>query len=137
MAIQLAKDSFDLGVVTRDFAAMLAFYRDVVGLEDIGNLATRPESRSSVRQLRCGTAVLKLVELDSPPVERAPIGGVTAATGMRLLTLVVEDLQEALTACVQAGRHIIAPITRVNPTTSVVIVEDPDGNAVEFMQIAN
>ncbi len=38
MGVELTKDSVDLGIVVRDAEAALHFYRDVLGLEDQGEM---------------------------------------------------------------------------------------------------
>ena len=37
MAVELRKDSIDLGIVITDSAASLAFYRDVLGFEFVAD----------------------------------------------------------------------------------------------------
>ena len=61
--IRLTKDSVDLGIVTRDLAPMVAFYRDTLGFTDMG------EAQSIVgtmHRLGCGTSHIKLVQPGTP-----------------------------------------------------------------------
>jgi catechol 2,3-dioxygenase-like lactoylglutathione lyase family enzyme len=37
-------------------------------------------------------------------------------------------------ACEAAGRKVVVPITELRPGITIAIVEDPDGNWVEFLQ---
>jgi len=129
--IEPVKESVDLGIVTRDLAPMVAFYRDVLGLTDLG------ESRSIVgtmHRLACGSSAIKLVRPDPPPPAVAPPGAVGAATGYRYWTISVPDLAEVLRACEDAGRPVVLPPTVARPGVTVAMVEDPDGNLVEFLQ---
>jgi catechol 2,3-dioxygenase-like lactoylglutathione lyase family enzyme len=131
MIIKPTKDSIDLGIVTRNRAAMVTFYRDTLGFEDLG------ESQSIVgtmHRLVCGTSAIKLVTPVEPPAANAPPGGIPAATGYRYWTVSVPDLAEVLSACETAGRPIVLPPTQARPGVTVAIVEDPDGNWVEFLQ---
>jgi glyoxylase I family protein len=133
MVIKLTKDSIDLGIVTRNRAAMVAFYRDTLGFDDLG------ESQSIVgtmHRLMCGTSGIKLVTPNEPPAADAPPGGIPAATGYRYWTISVPDLSEVLSACEAAGHPIVLPPTEARPGVTVAIVEDPDGNWVEFLQAA-
>jgi glyoxylase I family protein len=126
MGIRLTKDSVDLGIVTRNRAEMVGFYRDVLGFEDLG------ESQSIVgtmHRLVCGTSAIKLVTPAEPPP-----GGVVGATGYRYWTISVPDLAEVLDACEAAGRPLVLPPTVARPGVTVAMVEDPDGNWVEFLQ---
>jgi len=46
----------------------------------------------------------------------------------------VSNLEEITAACVAAGRKVIIKPREIRPGTSISIVEDPDGNWVEFLQ---
>jgi glyoxylase I family protein len=134
MIIKPTKDSIDLGIVTRNRAAMVAFYRDTLGFEDLG------ESQSIVgtmHRLVCGTSAIKLVTPVEPPAAIAPPGGIPAATGYRYWTISVPDLAEVLRACEAAGRPVVVPPTQARPGVTVAIVEDPDGNWLEFLHVAD
>jgi glyoxylase I family protein len=129
--MELAKDSVDLGIVTRDLGPMVAFYRDVLGFSDMG------ESQSIVgtmHRLVCGTSHIKLVRPETAPEVEARRGGVGAATGYRYWTISVRDLREVLARCEAAGRPLVLPPTVSRPGVTVAMVEDPDGNWVEFLQ---
>ena len=58
MTIKLTKDSIDLGIVTTNPEAMTAFYRDVLGFEDGGQMSL---PGGSMIRLLCGSSVIKLV----------------------------------------------------------------------------
>jgi catechol 2,3-dioxygenase-like lactoylglutathione lyase family enzyme len=131
--LTLAKDSIDLGIVTNDLAGMTRFYGDVVGLADEGASSTRSSRGGSVRNLRCGTSLIKLVSYAERPAGAAPPGGVRTATGYRYWTIHVRQLEEVVAACERAGRPIVVPIKTVSPGVRIAIVEDPDGNWVEFL----
>jgi catechol 2,3-dioxygenase-like lactoylglutathione lyase family enzyme len=120
----------DVGIVTANPEAMIAFYRDVLGLEDLGELKT---SSASVWRLRYGASLVKLVTFPSPPPERAVPGGTPAATGYRYCTLQMTGLDEVVAACRLAGRPVVVSPREIAAGIRVAIVEDPDGNWVEFM----
>lgn len=129
--IMPTKDSIDLGIVTRDLAPMVAFYRDTLGFTDLG------ESQSIVgtmHRLVCGTSAIKLVRPAAPPPADPPSGGVGGATGYRYWTISVSDLTAVLRTCEAAGRPVVLPPTVARPGVTVAMVEDPDGNWVEFLQ---
>ena len=131
MVMQLAKDSVDLGIVTRDPVASVAFYRDVLGMEDAGK---NPIPWGTLHRLVCGTSAIKIVSLkDDPPVS-APPGGLPGATGYRYWTISVTNLLEVLAACEAAGRPVVVPPTEIRPGVTIAMVEDPDGNWVELLQ---
>ncbi len=131
MTLTLAKDSIDLGITTQNPQAALAFYRDTVGLEHIGEL-TLPGI--TVQQLMCGSSMIKLVVHDQAPPTVAAPGGPQGATGYRYWTIAVKNLQEVTDRCIQAGYKVAMPVTEFRPGTTISIIEDPDGNWVEFVQ---
>jgi glyoxylase I family protein len=130
MAIKLTKDSIDLGIVTTNPEAMTAFYRDVLGFEDGGQMAL---PGGSMTRLNCGTSVIKLVTNEKAPNAKAPPGGIGGATGYRYWTISVADLPAIVEACEQAGHRIVVPMREIRPGVTIAIAEDPDGNWVEFL----
>jgi glyoxylase I family protein len=130
MAIKLTKDSIDLGIVTTNPEAMTTFYRDVLGFEDGGQMSL---PGGSMTRLHCGTSVIKLVTNERAPATTAPPGGIGGATGYRYWTISVADLPAIVDACEQAGHRIVVPIREIRPGATIAIVEDPDGNWVEFL----
>src|SRR5688500_14227112 len=131
MVIKPTKDSVDLGIVTRDLAPMVAFYRDTLGFTDMGEAESIV---GTMHRLGCGTSHIKLVRPSTPP-PAAPPGAVGAASGARYWTLSVPDLAEAPRACDAAARPVVLPPTVARPGVTVAMVEDPDGNWVEFLQL--
>jgi glyoxylase I family protein len=132
MVIRPTWDSIDLGIVTGDLAPMVAFYRDTLGFDDLGEAESIV---GTMHRLACGTSHIKLVPPATRPPAAAPPGGVGAATGYRYWTISVPDLDEVLRACEAAGRPIVLPPTVARPGVTVAMVEDPDGNWVEFLHV--
>jgi catechol 2,3-dioxygenase-like lactoylglutathione lyase family enzyme len=130
MSVHLTKDSIDLGIVTNDADASIAFYRDVLGFEDLGEF---PMPGGTMQRLMCGTSTIKIVSMKRPPPSCAAPGGIGGATGYRYWTISVSNLAEIVAACEAAGAKIAVPITELRPGTTIAIVEDPDGNWVEFL----
>ena len=96
--VSLAKRVVDVGLVPHDVTAMASFYGDVVGL---------PVSRRSTSvaatlvRYAVGESTLKLLCVDPPPPRGT--GGLDAAIGFRLLTLIVADLDGVLARAEAAG----------------------------------
>jgi len=130
MGVNLTKDSIDLGIVVKDAAASLAFYRDVLGFEDLGE---SPMPGGTMHRLGCGTSQIKLVSPKREPAATAPPGGIGGATGYRYWTISVSNLADVVAACEGANVPIAVPITELRPGITIAIVEDPDGNWVEFL----
>ena len=130
MSVNLTKDSIDLGIVTNDPTASIAFYRDVLGFEDLGEF---PMPGGSMQRLQCGSSTIKIVSLKRAPEAGAPPGGIGGGTGYRYWTMSVSNLPEIVAACEAAGAKIAIPITELRPGVTIAMVEDPDGNWVEFL----
>ncbi|MCW2667430.1 MAG: hypothetical protein JWN57_2392 [Frankiales bacterium] len=131
MSVQLTKDSIDLGIVARDPAACLTFYRDVLGFEDLGE---SPMPGGTMHRLLCGTSMIKIVNLRRAPEASAPPGGLGGATGYRYWTISVSNLRDVVAAAEQAGRPVMVPPTEIRPGVTIAMLEDPDGNWVELLE---
>jgi len=134
MGVALKKDSIDLGIVVRDIDAALAFYRDTLGFTPVGD-NVMPGGLHMWR-LMCGTSMIKLVTVDPTPEAKPAPGGIAGASGYRYWTISVSNLQEMADACAAAGYKVRIPPTEIVPGTKIAMVEDPDGNWVEFLDRA-
>jgi len=121
----------DLGIVVRDSAASLRFYRDTLGLEHLDDLEF---PHAVMHRLRWGTSLVKLTRPHALPSAANPPGGMRTATGLRYCTLTVADIDTVLARCAAAGYSVTVPRTEVRPGVVVGFVEDPDGNWIEFLQ---
>jgi len=87
-----------------------------------------------MRRLLCGTSTIKIVSLRKPPAATAAPGGIGGSTGYRYWTISVSNIAQLVADCEQAGRVVAVPVTELAPGITIAIVEDPDGNWVEFLQ---
>jgi lactoylglutathione lyase len=128
--LTLVKPTIDLGIVTADRAASKAFYGGTLGLPELEELRM---DGFSISRFQVGDCVLKILEFDQPPRAKAAPGGLGAATGVRYWTVSVSNLGEVLEACRAAGRPVADGPTEIRPGVIIAMVEDPDGNLVEFV----
>ena len=135
MSRTIAKPGLDLGIVTNNGDAMLEFYRDVVGLEFEATMKLEAVGISRMDRLRCNDSVLKLVTTTAD-VPASTGGGLEGCTGLRYFTITVDDIAAAVADCEAAGRSIVWPLLEVRPGVTIAMVEDPDGNWVEFIQLS-
>jgi catechol 2,3-dioxygenase-like lactoylglutathione lyase family enzyme len=133
MTLSIVKDSIDLGIITKDPEKMLAFYRDTLGLELVGELPM--PGGGTMYRLNCGTSVIKIVVHGKEPGAVAAPGGIAGATGYRYWTISVDNIEQAVKACEEAGYKIAVPITEFRPGATISMIEDPDGNWVELLQM--
>jgi catechol 2,3-dioxygenase-like lactoylglutathione lyase family enzyme len=132
LGVQLTKDSIDLGIVVRDAEASLHFYREILGLEDQGEM---PMPGGTMHRLLCGTSLIKLVSLSRAPAASAPPGGIAGATGYRYWTISVSNLDDATARAEEAGRKVVISPREIRPGIKISMIEDPDGNWVELLQV--
>lgn len=133
MGIALAKSSIDLGIVTTNGGPMLAFYRDVIGLAVQGEMPM-PGGNGTMHRLLCGDSLIKLVVLPATQAVAAP-GGIGGANGYRYWTITVGNLAEMVQACADAGAKVVMAEREIRKGVRIAMVEDPDGNWVEFLQL--
>lgn len=131
--MRLTKPGLDLGIVVRDLATSLAFYRDLLEIPVRGDL--RVPGLGRLVLLDVGHSTLKLVEPDRAITVTPEPGGVRAgAGGMRYCTFSVAALDSVVHRCREAGRHIGMEPTSMAPGLRVAAVEDPDRNWIELME---
>ena len=131
MAASLTKDSIDLGIITEDAEAMLAFYQGVLGFT---LHSTGEHPGSTMYRLQCGTSLVKIVQHDKTPPAKAAGGGLQGATGYRYWTISVDNLDEMVSACQAGGYKVPVGPLEIQAGVRIAMVEDPDGNWVEFLQ---
>lgn len=112
---------------------MLDFYTNTLGLPLSGTLQL--PGGGKMDRIAIGSSVLKLVQQGTTPEASHPRGGLNGATGIRYFTITVDSVDEAYKAAHEAGAPtVIAPV-EYRPGVRICIVEDPEGNNVEFLQI--
>lgn len=131
--LSLRKNAIDLGIVIEDSEKSLAFYRDLLGLDHIADTPMPGDAPATMHRLMCGDTMIKLVSHEDTPSARAPRGGIAGATGLRYLTMQITNLAEATNACAAAGVRVLIDQLEVRPGVTISMVEDPDGNWVEFV----
>lgn len=131
MTVNLVKQAIDLGIVAKDADAMAAFYGDVLGFEEQPLMKM---GGGRIRPFKCGDTVIKIVSMKNQPEANAAPGGLSGGTGIRYFTMWVSNLAEIVAKAEAAQMTVAVPIAEVAPGLSLAIIEDPDGNWVEFVQ---
>jgi catechol 2,3-dioxygenase-like lactoylglutathione lyase family enzyme len=127
--MRLAKEQLDVGIVASDAKATVDFYRDVLGLEQ---LPSAPLGRRLTQhRLRIGKHLVKINEPAEAPA-REP-GGVERAVGIRLLALVLDDLDAVVGRIQRAGRRYDARSVPETLPYRVGFTQDPEGNVLELV----
>ncbi len=132
--IRHGQRAIDLGIVVRDAEAALGFYRDVLGLVDEGSMPMPVGAGGTMYRLRCGDSLIKIVAFDENPEAKAPRGGIPGASGYRYFTIHVANIDEIAEACRSAGARVVVEPVEIRPGVRIALVNDPDGNTVEFVE---
>lgn len=130
--IQLTSNAIDLGIVTSNPDAMVAFYRDLLGFRE--EPSTPFPMGGTMYRLWCGESLIKIVAPDPAPQNSSPPGPIAQATGYRYWTMRVDNPEEIVAKLEQAGVNIVVPLREARPGVTICMVEDPDGNWVEFVR---
>ena len=122
----------EVGIVARDAQTMAEFYERVLGLTFVGDLDF---TGGTMRRFIHGDTIVKLVSTAEPPaLSNPPNGPAGNASGLRYLTLQVDDVEMMVQRCLGAGRLVPVPAFEFQPGVMVAMVEDPEGNWVELVQ---
>lgn len=122
----------DIGIVVRDIDACLPFYRDALGLKPLFDFDL--PGGSHMWQFAVGECVVKLVTHGNTPDASNPPGGSMGGTGLRYWTMGVDDIDAAVAQCDAAGAPIPLRPLQLMPGIRIAMVEDPEGNVVEFLE---
>ena len=124
-----AKDSLDLGILVSDIKASLEFYRDILGLDYVGEI---PVWFGTMHRLRFGSSDFKVTQPNTIP-PKGPIG-LESQLGFRYVTFVIQDLRGVCKELQSKGIEFFLPEKELRPGVRIAMVKDPDGNIVEFVE---
>ena len=136
MAAIVGKEGFDLGITTTNGDRLLVFYRDVIGFEHEGDITMEALGIKVMHRLWFGKSLLKIVVPMEEPGSVPGRGGFQTGTGLRYFTITVKNLADVLADVEASGNTVIWQPREVRPGVVVGLVEDPDGNWLEFIQAA-
>jgi len=135
MGVELAKPGVDLGIVISDSERSLEFYCGLLGLEHVADMPMPIAGGGTMHRVQCGDTLLKLVKLTETPPPGVG-GGIPGALGFRYLTLGISNLDEVAAAVTSADVPVVVPVTEIRAGVRILMIEDPDGNWVEFVESA-
>lgn len=130
MAIKLAKEALDAGIITSNGEKMLAFYRDVLGLSE--EPAIPFPGLGVINRFNIGQSMLRVVVVDGA-IEQVTGGEFASKNGIRYLTINIANLDEVVADCKNFGCEIVVDIRELRPGVRCCQLKDPDGNFVEFI----
>jgi len=131
MGVELSKQALDVGIVTANFEQMMTFYRDVLGF-----VPEEPRvfpGLGTIYRMPVGQSLLRLFDPDhAPTAANGSNDSIYSRTGIRYLTLAVNNLHEVVDACRDCGINVARPVSEFRPGVFAATIQDPDGNWIEF-----
>lgn len=131
MRLDLLTPGIEVGLVTTNLDAMVAFYEGFLELEFQGEVEFVGGSQ---RRYSIGSGVVKLVAYEpAPPLPVTPGGG-RAQAGVRYFTIGVKNLRAVADAFGDSEYEVVEPVTEFAPVPGMgwMFVADPDGNWIEL-----
>lgn len=128
---KMAKAALDVGLITADADPLIDFYSGVAGFELLDPIEL--PNIGKIHKLSCGESILRIMvptELPKPDGSAS----FSAVSGIRYLTLEVEDIDAAVAAVRALGGSITLEPFQLRPGRRVSQVADPDGNMIELGQ---
>lgn len=131
MKLDLLTPGIEVGLVTTNLDAMVAFYEGFLELQPQGVVEFPGGSQ---RRYTLGGGVLKLVTYSPPPDQPVAPGGGRAQAGLRYFTVGVKNLRAVAAAFEASEYEVVEPVTEFAPVPGMgwMFVADPDGNWVEL-----
>jgi predicted enzyme related to lactoylglutathione lyase len=120
----------EVAIVVSDLDKAVSFYRDTVGLTHVADWDL---PFGVMKRFQHGDAIIKLIGFEEPPKSSGPGGMMAGVTGFRYLTLAVDDVGAMQQRVADAGFNVAVPMFEFQPGVFIAIVEDPDGNWIEFV----
>ena len=148
-----SRQTIDLGVVVTDAKKSLAFYKDVIGFEEVPGFEVKGKfpkavgltdgSSLNVHVLVLGedesATKLKVMQVDSQkPARTINQPHIHTLTGFSYLTIFVEDVDLVMANAKKHGYEAYAKSPQILPKgfpqdLCLLMLKDPDGNFVEIV----
>jgi predicted enzyme related to lactoylglutathione lyase len=119
-----------IGFISAD-TALVHFYAEVFGLE---RLPSADSATGTVHRLELPGAVLKVMVPNREPAVTDPVNPFFAATGLRYVTIAVDDFSEVIERATARGATFTFGPIEIGPETRLAIFQDPDGNTIEVFE---
>jgi catechol 2,3-dioxygenase-like lactoylglutathione lyase family enzyme len=132
--INFTSEAIDIGIVTVNKESVLNFYENILGFNNETQIPF--PGLGTVNKLSYGIGYIKILVLDNDPLNDNPVGDFSTSNGIRYITINLSNLDEMINLCNDNGINIINPGTTIRPGVEVALIQDPDGNTIELMQVS-
>ncbi len=137
----------EVGLAVADLDRLLPFYREVLGLRLLSDVAVPATIGRATGLATAGYRIvrlespsgdrLKLAQPDPPPSAAPAPACAMERRGGAYVTFIVDDLDSTHAALQRAGARVHSRGTvEVRPGVRMLLVTDPEGNYLEFVQYA-
>lgn len=120
-----------IGFTVGDMDASRSFFTDVLGFTE-GSTEPIPSLNTDKVEFAAGATTLKLWQINNLPAHTGPI---QAYAGIRYLTAVVDEMDAVISRAHGAGHPVPLAPTEIAPGLHIAMIEDPDGNWFELVEI--
>jgi catechol 2,3-dioxygenase-like lactoylglutathione lyase family enzyme len=136
-----------VAISTGDIERSVAFYRDLLGLEEVFRLnwevGEKPfdaitgleDSSARIVMLKAGNCCVELFEYRSPPPKPAEARRPVCDHGITHLCLQVTSINDEYERLKAAGMTFHCPPQQVGSDIQATYGRDPDGNVVELLEV--
>ena len=139
--LDIANPALELAIITNRPEEMLRFYRNVLGLHyqmridfpsptGTQDLGVPPGFQ---HRLLAGGMLIKLIHCPGAGIVQSPRERAYDRTGMRFITIVVNNLHEAVEGCRKGGGSVLQEANCYEGSVHYAFVADPDGNEIELV----
>ena len=120
----------DVGFVSEN-RELVEFFAHVFELDELPPITLEP---GTVHRLQAGDAHMKVMCPSVRPTRPAPASPFYAASGLRYLTIWVDDIERVVARAVQKGGRVERGPMELVGGVRFAVLEDPEGNAIEVAQ---
>ncbi len=121
-----------VGLTVNDADTTRLFLTNVLGFE-AGKSEELPALGTTKHEFVTGDTTLKVWQLDELPAET---GSIQDYPGIRYLTALVDSIDPVVARARDAGHNIPIEPRDLAPGVQIAIIEDPDGNWFELVELA-
>jgi methylmalonyl-CoA/ethylmalonyl-CoA epimerase len=120
-----------IGIAVRDLAAILPFYRDVLGMPEV---PLDDADGARIAGLAAGQSLVELLEAETP---ESPIGRYVAkrGPGIHHVCFAVDDIDAALERCRRAGVRLIDETPRLGAEGKRIAFLHPSATAGVLVEL--
>jgi catechol 2,3-dioxygenase-like lactoylglutathione lyase family enzyme len=139
---------FEIGITVSDIDAILPFYRDLLGFAVLSDILVPPEKSRLTGLTPDGYRVVRLESDGGDRIKFAQPGKVPVAAparayalerqGGHYATFIVADLDALHARLLQAGIKLDSQgMVEIRAGLRMMMIRDPEGNTIEFVEYAN